>query len=53
MSPAERLRMMHTEPSFAVARDERGRERFKTTACELRRHPSNAARRGVDVPPQL
>lgn len=48
---ADRLRKMHANPDFASARDERGRERFKTRREEMQRL-SNAARRGYDVPPE-
>ena len=43
---------MHSDPEFAAARDQRGRERFLARREELQRK-SNAARRGVDVPPEL
>lgn len=52
MSPAERLRQLHLDPDFAAARDQRGRDRFTARHAELQRK-SNAARRGVDVPPDL
>jgi len=44
--------MLHSDPAFAAARDQRARERFKSCHAELQRK-SNAARRGVDVPPHL
>lgn len=52
MSPAERLRLLHSDPDFAAARDERGRDRFTARQKELQRK-SMAARRGVVVPPDL
>jgi hypothetical protein len=52
MSPRERLRKLHADPEFTAARDERGREWF-TARCEEMQHLSDAARRGVDVPPEL
>jgi serine/threonine-protein kinase RIO1 len=52
VSSAERFRVMHQDPAFAAARDQRGRERFKGRHQELQ-NLSNAARRGVHVPPEL
>jgi len=49
---SSRLRNLHSDPEFAAARDQRGRERFKARREELQRL-SNAARRGYDVPPEL
>ena len=49
-SAADRLRKLHSDPAFATARDERGRERFNARRAEMQRL-SNAARRGYDVPP--
>lgn len=51
MGSSEQLRMLHADPDFASARDERGRERFKARRAEMQRL-SNAARRGYDVPPE-
>lgn len=48
---AQLLRELHANLDFASARDERGRERFKTRREEMQRL-SNAARRGYDVPPE-
>lgn len=49
---SKRLRRLHLDPAFAAARDQRGRERFTARHAEMQRK-SNAARRGVDVPPEL
>lgn len=52
MNPSDRMKQMHADPAFAASRDERGRERFLARREEMQRK-SNAARRGVDVPPHL
>lgn len=52
MSPSDRMRGLHADPAFCAARDERARDRFKASHSELQRK-SNAAKRGVDVPPAL
>lgn len=49
---ADVLRRLHADPAFAAARDQRGRERFQARQLELQRK-ARAARRGVDVPPDL
>lgn len=51
-SSGQRLTALHQNAEFAAARDERGRQRFTTSRLEMQRL-SNAARRGVDVPPGL
>lgn len=43
---------LHADPAFANARDQRARARFTADHAELQRK-SNAARRGVDVPPEI
>ena len=52
MNKAEQLRILHSNPDFAAARDQRGRDRFTARQKELQ-CKSMAARRGVDVPPHL
>lgn len=52
MKPSDRMRDLHADPAFSKARDQRGRDRFKAKRAELQRK-SNAARRGVDVPPDV
>jgi hypothetical protein len=46
---AAHLRQLHSDPDFASARDERGRERSQAR-CEEMQRLGNAACRGYDVP---
>lgn len=46
------LKRLHRDPAFAAARDERARARMIERQAEMQRL-SKAARRGVDVPPEL
>jgi len=51
MSRRDRLRRLHSGPEFAAARYQRGKS--GSPARDEMQRLTNAARRGVDVPPEM
>ena len=52
MNRRDHMNALHSDPAFAAARDQRGRDRFKSRNKEMQAK-SKAKRRGVNVPPEL